>query len=444
MNDERTCSFRSWLLALLGVAFSSLSLAQAPAPEPLTVRRAAELALERAPQLAAVRAAHEEGSASARVASDSFNPSIWAITTPGYASGLPVAVAGRVPSYAGVELRQTIYDPWRKTEALQAQASATHLEGTLEISCVETVQAVVTVYAKCWADERRADSAARRLSAAEGTLKRISSLFEEGRRTELDVERARLQAARAKQKLLNAESDRDLEGLELKRMIGWPVSAPLRLAGEIENALPQITSAESLAAARDTDPRLKSLWQEIELLGRSARLTSKRWPIIEASAQYQRLPSYYDKYYKSFNENDLSIGVSVAIPIWAGGRLDDTEARAKASVARVQAERDARESELEVAVRRAEAAVARADAERSLTRRSQGIAEQDLSSAKLLSREGRGEAGDVDDRQMALADADEEAARASLDALEQRVRLLALRGELARSILGSEPPCAAR
>ncbi len=42
---------------------------------------------------------------------------------------------------------------------------------------------------------------------------------------------------------------------------------------------------------------------------------------------------------------------------------------------------------------------------------------------------------------MALADADEEAARASLDSLLERVRLLSLRGELATALLGVDPPC---
>ncbi len=208
-------------------------------------------------------------------------------------------------------------------------------------------------------------------------------------------------------------------------------------------ALGDLAASENLAAARTADPQLKALDRQIELLGLSARLASKRWPIVEAAAQYQRLPSYYSKYYNSFNENNFSVGISIAVPVWTGGRLDDTEAMAKASVARAEAEKQARESDLELAVRRAETSVARAEAERSLSRRAQGIAEQDLQTVELLSREGRAEAGHVDERRIALADADEEAARANLDALEERVKLLALRGELARTILGTEPPCAA-
>jgi len=40
-----------------------------------------------------------------------------------------------------------------------------------------------------------------------------------------------------------------------------------------------------------------------------------------------------------------------------------------------------------------------------------------------------------------LSDADEEASRAALSSLLERARLLSLRGELARSVLGADPPC---
>ncbi len=450
MNDARRFVHARFAAALLAAAAGLAAPAAAPAqtapgapaaPETLTLKRAAELALERAPQLAATRAARDEGSASARVAADALHPSVWISTTPGYSTGLPTVVAGSVPAYGAVEVRQTIWDPWKKNDALQAEAKAADLEGALETGCAETVRSAVTAYAKCWTDERRAEAARKGLSAAEAVLQRTIALFDAGRQTEIEVERARLQTARAKQKVLNAESDRDLDGLELKRLIGWPASAPMRLSSDTETALAEVADADNLAAARAFDPQLKSLGRQVELLGRSARLSSKRWPIIEASVQYQRLPSYYAKYYNSFNENDFSFGVSFAIPVWAGGRIDDTEARAKAGVLRAEAERQARESDLEVAVRRAEASVARADAEHSLSRRAQGIAEQDLAAAELLSREGRAEAGVVDAKRMLLADADEDATRTAMAALEERVRLLALRGELSRTVLGSDPPC---
>jgi outer membrane protein len=435
----------SRLIGFLGLAAALPVLGQTLPSEALTLRRTAALALERAPQLAAVRAAREGGEAAADLARDAFHPSAWVSTTPGYTYGLPGLVAGSVPAIAGVSVRQLIYDPNRRSEALQAQASASGLEATFERSCHQTVETAVDVYARAWVDQSLVETARRRMDAAEASRKRIEALAEEGRRTEIDVERAKLQAARAKQKLLNAESDRDLNLLELKRLIGWPGSAPLTLAGDPDGAIPELRASENLTAARATDPELKSLGREIELLGRSASLESKRWaPVIEASAQYQRLAKFndYDKYYVTFTPNSVAIGVSIGLPLWTGGRFDDGARRARARLEGAQAQRTARESDIDMAVRRTEAAVARSMAEKSLSRRSQGIEEQAFSASQQLVREGRSELSDLDERQMALADADEDAARAGLDSLLERVRLLALRGELSRALLGADPPCA--
>ncbi|MFY9550887.1 MAG: TolC family protein, partial [Thermoanaerobaculia bacterium] len=194
-------------------------------------------------------------------------------------------------------------------------------------------------------------------------------------------------------------------------------------------------------------PVLKSLEREVKLLGQSTRLESQRWaPIIEASATYQRLAKFndYDKYYLTFTPDSVAIGVSILFPLWTGGRFEDGRRRARARLEHAEAQLAAREAEVEMAVRRAETLVARSLSERSLTLRSRGIASQDRDARELLAREGRAELEDVDEREMALADADVEAAQANLESLLERVRLLSLRGELGTALLGAEPPCAVR
>jgi outer membrane protein len=434
-------------MGLLAAASPPPARGQTEVPEPLTLRRAVELALERAPQLAAVRAESEGEQANARLAHDAYHPSAWITTSPGYTYGMPATVAGHVPSVVGVEVRQTIYDPQRRSLVYQAEATASGREGALARSCQDTIERALAAYARCWVDQAVSETARKRLDAAEAIRRRDEALAGEGRRTELDLERAKLQAARARQKLLNADSDRDLDLLELKRLIGWPGSAPLVLAADPDSTVPDLGSSENLTAARAADPELQSLSREVELLGRSARVESKRFaPIIEASAMYQRLSKYndYDKYYLTFTPDSVAVGVSIAIPVFTGGRFEDGRARARARLEQAEAQRAARESDLELAVRRAEASVARATAERSLSRRSRGIEEEALSALQMLVREGRGELSDLDERQMVLADADEDSARADLDSLLERARLLSLRGELARALLGTDPPCLVR
>jgi outer membrane protein len=432
--------------AILLVLVSGAALAQTAGPESLTLRKAAELALERAPELAAARAASEVGRSSANLARDVFHPNAWITTTPGYTHGLPGVVAGRVPSVIGVEVRQLIYDPDRRADALSAEATAASIDAELGQACRATLERLVTAYARAFMDEGVIAAAQRRYDAAEAIARREAALLSEGRVTELDAERARLQSARARQKVLNAESDRDLDMLELKRLIGWPGSSPLRLAGDPDAILPELSATENLAAARAADPVLMSLTREVQLLGQSAHLESKRWmPILEASATYQRLGKFnnYDQYYLTFTPDSVAIGVSILFPLWTGGRFEDGRDRARARLDRAEAQLQAREAEVELAVRRAESMVARSLAEKSLSLRSQGLASQDRDARKQLAREGRSDLSDLDEREMALADADTEAAQAYLDSLLERVRLLSLRGELGTALLGAEPPCAA-
>lgn len=432
-------------LAAAPTALAQVGPQDAADSGPLTLRRVVDLALRRAPQLGAARASREEAAASADLARDQFHPYALFTTSPGYTYGMPSTIVGRVPAVVGLEIRTAIYDPSRRSGALQAEATRSSSDATLESSCRGAAESAVAAYARAWVDGQRVDAARRRVDSAESAARRVEALRGEGRRTVLDVERAQLTAARARQKLLNAQSDRDLDELELRRLIGWPATATVRLAGDPESAVPELRSAENIVAARDSDPELRSLGREVELLGQSAHLESQRWaPVIEASAQYQRLAKFnnYDKYYLSYTPDSVAVGVSIALPLWTGGRFDDSKRQALARLDRAEAQLRAREADVEMSVRRSEAAVARTIAEQSLMRRERGIVEQSLGAQRLLVEEGRGELEDLEAQALALADADEQAAAANLDAVLERVRLLSLRGELAPAVLGAPAgPC---
>src|SRR5689334_6389739 len=146
-----------WTLAVLAAALPGAARSQAPAapsepPELLTLRRAVELALARAPQVDAARAAHAEGAASAELARDQFHPYALFTSSPGYTYGMPSTVVGRVPAVVGLEIRTAIYDPTRKSAALQAQATESALGASLESTCRGAAEAVVAAYARVWQD----------------------------------------------------------------------------------------------------------------------------------------------------------------------------------------------------------------------------------------------------------------------------------------------------
>ncbi len=427
----------------------SVLLAAAPAGEvpvrTLTVRQAVELALARAPEVAVARAVAEEARAAAGEAASPRKPQFFLNTTPGYSTGVPLSVAGEVPAFVGARLRMTFWDPSERGEELEAQARAAAFEAALEDVRSEIARRAASACAKLAADEARAVSARRLLAAWQEILRRERALAVEGRRTELDVARMALEEARARQKLYAAESDRDLDRHELAMLTGLPVGTPLAVVGDPLEAVAEPEPGDTSALALSRDRQLSALSRQAEALGRSARLLSRTFkPSVNAEARYAYVPDAfgYDKYYLNFEENVASVGVSVVLPVFTGGRDKARAARSRARLEQVEAERRLRESEVSRLAREVEAQLARAGIEAGLARRSVAIAEEGNSQAKALAREGRGEADGPDRAEIALAQAEEQQAQSRRDLVESRLRLLALRGELLEAF-GAEPVPAA-
>ncbi len=428
------------IAAALGVSFAAAAQTASP-PPPLTLRLAAERALSHAPEIVGARAEAANALAEARTASASFSPQAFATTTPGYSSGLPVEVAGRVPALFGVEIQQTIYNPARRAEALEAQARAQGLEGAAVRSSSATARALVLAYGRNWADRQAVESARRTLEAREAMSRRAAALLREGRRTDLDVERAGLEVARAKQALADREAEFDLDRLELARLIDWNGGAAPAPAEDPLVALPAAFDGDSLAAARAADPELSALARQAESLDRAAFLQRHAWlPTIQAEGQYLRLADYnnFDQYFVKFKTNDVAVGVSVAIPLWTGGRLMHGQAAASAKLEKVRADRRLRDRDLELAVRRAEIQVRHAEGEAQLAARALAAARDALRVAEALGNEGRGEPDDVDARSLELSRAENDRVSADQGLLAARAGLLELRGELPGVLL--RPP----
>ncbi len=429
------------LFPVLALGFPAAG--QTPPGRSLTLRRAAELALARSPEAASARAQAVEADADARASSATLAPQAFATTTPGYSSGLPVQVAGRVPSVFGVEVLQTLYDPARRAEALEARARAEASEGASARSVAATARALVLSYGRNWSDRRRIENARRDLEAREAVLRRVAALAREGRGTDLDTERAGLEVARAKQALANREAEQDLDRLELTWLVDSPRGEPLEAAEDPLAALPEPAPGDPLAAARTADPELAALDRQASALERAATLQKRAWlPVVQAEGQYLRLSNYnnLDQYFVKFKSNDWTIGVSVVVPLWTSGRLQHGQTAADARVEKIRADRRGRERDLELAVRRAEADLSRARGDFQLSSRARAAGGEGLRVAQALAAEGRGEADGVDLGEIAMAKAEDENAEAGQGLLAARARLLELRGELPGALLGVKLP----
>ena len=179
---------------------------------------------------------------------------------------------------------------------------------------------------------------------------------------------------------------------------GIPAGTALAISGDPAEAVPPPDTDGTADRAIARDPKWRALGQQADALSRSAKLLAQTFkPSVNAEARYAYVPRGfgYDKYYLSFQENVASVGVSVVLPLLTGGHEAAQEARSRARLEQVLAERSLREADLTQAARQAEARLAQASLETGIARRAAAIAEESLAQARALAREGRGEADGV-------------------------------------------------
>jgi outer membrane protein TolC len=428
MNNRRT-------LLALALVLAAAAAAAAPPPEArtLSVREAVRLALERAPEIAVAESSTREAEAAADEAASALRPRVALNTTPGYSVGLPLSLAGEVPSAFGARAGMTLYDVSLRGEALEARARVAETSATLTEARAEVVRRTVAACAKLQTDTDREAAARRRVEAREAMTRRARALLREGRVTDLDADKAALDEARARQKLDAVLSDLELDRFELARLVGLPPGTPLAVSEDPAEVLPEAAAGQALTAAIARDATLKSLSEQADALTRSARLLDQLFkPSVNAEVRYAFVPRSfgYDKYYLSFQENVASVGVSVVLPILTGGRESARAAQSRARLAHVEAERRVREGELASDLRSAEAAAGQAHLALSLSRRGAALAEESVRQARSLAREGRGTPDAVEQAELALVESQEEALAASREDVAARLRLLKLTGEL--------------
>jgi outer membrane protein len=414
-------------------AVALLLLAATARAEDLGLRRAIELALAHAPELRAAAAAEAEADAGLRAARAAKHPELWVRTGPGYASGVPAPLLGELPAAFGVRLRQNVFDSETRSAEAQARAEAATSHGGLAEARVALARRTAEAFARCLRDAAGLGAATGRAQALAQAREQAEARLREGRSTELDVERAGLDEAKAREEAEEWRSREALDRLALASLVGTTAEELPELSAGSADDLAEPAPADDLERARAFDPELQVLAESARALERAAAIR-KGWlqPVIQAEAQYSRLykTADWDAYYPSFQPDNWSVGASIAVPLYTGGRLGAEAARARAKSDLAAARRELCECELTLAVAQARAELERARARAGLAVRAESVARRALREGEALAREGRIEPADETRLEVALRDAQQQSAQARYELVSAKVVLLALRGEL--------------
>ena len=340
-----------------------------------------------------------------------------------------------------VLLQQSLFQGGRIVSANQAAARSERAAlATRDETRADLAVAAQRAYLGVSLQSRLADIQRRNLVIADARLAQVEQLERSGRASRYDVLRARVERANLEPLALQAESDRVLAELELKRLLQIPVAQPVLLSTSLDGTAVQALAS---AAAEDRTSGVRPNVRAAELTA-SARAAAIRvaradlLPTLNASFSYGYLalpafngvPSRLGESALSLCPNpgtatrpcqnngwfpDRSFNVQLQWPLFDGlrakGAIDLAQANARVADLQVRQVRE----QAAIDIERARAELSRAQA--TFTARAVNVreAEEAFDLAGLRFGRGVGTQLDVSDAQLALLTARSTEARATFD-----------------------------
>jgi outer membrane protein len=220
---------------------------------------------------------------------------------------------------ARVKATQILFDlsAVRRFQASKAGVSAAELQN--ETTRNEVTALVATRYLAAVRANARLQAAGANIKLAQALLDLTRDQKRAGTGTGIEVTRAEVQLANERQQLLLAENERRRAHLELLRVTGLDLETEITLVQELAYRSVLVGSLdEAVEIALSSRPDFQA-----------QKKREERLKLQSSAAKWERLPSLhgfadYGSLGTSINNSlpTRSIGISVTVPVFDGGRLD--------------------------------------------------------------------------------------------------------------------------
>jgi outer membrane protein TolC len=259
--------------------------------------------------------------------------------------------------------------------------------------------------------------------------------YEAGRQPEFDLLRAQVERNNQRPVVIRRRADRDVAYLRLRQLLELPAAAPLQLDVDLENPAlpPPVPFAGRLAAARETSaPDSLAVRQSMAVVAiREDAITvarAERLPAVSLTSTLAGVGYPSSGVFPTpgdFRAN-WSVGATVQVPLFTGGRLTAGESSARADLAearaRLQQSRELADLDRATALQDLDAAEAVWEASAGTVQQ----AERAYQIAELRSREGLSTQLELSDSRVSLEIAQANRAQAARDVQVTRARVALL------------------
>lgn len=306
----------------------------------LTLKEAADLTARQSPEVLLARLDELRASAAAEAARDPFVPKFFVGSGLAYTSGFPMSIEGSAPSIVQARAVSSIYNKPQKLALAQAREQA---RGAGIATLGQRDSAVGRVVSAFLDSERRSKlvgSARRQVESAEKVNNLVALRVQEGRELPLEGKRAALELAKARQRLLVFEADRDAAEATVAFLLGLPPGDRVRPAGE-ERQPPELPASAEAAVeeALRENREIKRLESALVAKGFETQARrAERYPVLDLVAQYGLFARFnnYEDFFRRFQRHNGQLGVSIQLPVLFGPGLSGRIGVAESEAARIR------------------------------------------------------------------------------------------------------------
>jgi outer membrane protein TolC len=403
-----------------------------------------ELALVHSTGSAIANADVQRMFASYRELRNGYAPQVMVGSGLGYSYGFPLSLEGAAPSLVNVVAQSTVFNPSQHQfmRAARTDWQASQTQGK------DQRNAIIQDAALSYAELAKWESRIARLQSDEDQARRTESAVtlrvQQGIDSVVELNKAKLTAARVRLHIAEARGSADLLRRHLAELTGLPLLA-IQIAPESMPPLPPAPPEEDVVSkAVASSPALKFTEQHAVAAAMRASAEHRALlPSLDFAAQYARLSTFnnYDQYFKKFQPNNITIGMSFRLPIFSAAQRARAQA-ADAESLKAKKQAEAARYQVEDETLKAQRAAEQADAAREVAQLEYQLAQSSLDAAQTHSETQTGTLHELADaraqaseKYLAYQDAEFEYQRA-------RLNLLRTTGDLEK--WAYEPPAPAK
>jgi outer membrane protein TolC len=385
-----------WIVAVVMLSSSLFA-------EPVSLKRAVELALTHSTGAAIAAADQQRAEASYRELHNEYIPQVNVGAGLGYSYGFPLGLEGSAPSLFNLTAQSPLLNGAARSYIGAAKADSAVATLKTKDQRNQVIQDVVLAYAELAKWEQRLSHLQEIEADAKHMEAAVAERVKEGIDSDLDGKRAQLSAARVHLRITEAQGAADVLRERLSKFTGLP-AAEIQTDPDSIPATPAVDANASDASA--SAPTVQAAIEHARAQHLRAQAEHRALtPSIDFAAQYALLSKFnnFQQYYipakpcpvdgvsvlcvdNTFHENNATVGISIRFPIFNASQRSRAQAadadalkatkqaeaaknqateetlRLQRSVTQLQAAHDVAQLEYEIAQKGLEATHTRVDA----------------------------------------------------------------------------------